>query len=407
MKKLLWIGSFMDKRTNEIMISQGYKNASSYLSQKNLIEGIEMASGLVFDSLNAIVMAGYPKQGNIKMRCYEYSHIDGAKDILVGYVNLLYLNRYFMKKSMIKAAKKWIKERYQEQDQVEIFVYEMRSACIDAAVYLKKKIPAAKIHLIIPDLPCFMDLNMSRFKKRLKQIDWKQMLQKFNYIDDYIPYTETMVDYLNIRNKKWMVSEGSLNKKDIEKIISESDCVLKCEKSDKNIVMYSGWIDQQYGVDKLVDAMEYLDDTYELWITGGGSYADNLKEKVLGNRKVKYYGFLPNRTSLLELQKQASIMMNIRNPEIEAAHFCFPSKLFEYMLLGIPVISVKLRGIPKEYKQYLFELSELKPKIIARTIEDTMKNEEKKNRAEAGKKFVIKEKNNIAVGKKILEFIGN
>ena len=171
--------------------------------------------------------------------------------------------------------------------------------------------------------------------------------------------------------------------------------------------MYSGWIDQQYGVDKLVDAMEYLDDTYELWITGGGSYADNLKEKVLGNRKVKYYGFLPNRTSLLELQKQASIMMNIRNPEIEAAHFCFPSKLFEYMLLGIPVISVKLRGIPKEYKQYLFELSELKPKIIARTIEDTMKNEEKKNRAEAGKKFVIKEKNNIAVGKKILEFIGN
>ena len=32
MKQLLWLGSFMDEATNQIMISQGYKNAASYVS---------------------------------------------------------------------------------------------------------------------------------------------------------------------------------------------------------------------------------------------------------------------------------------------------------------------------------------------------------------------------------------
>ena len=51
------------------------------------------------------------------------------------------------------------------------------------------------------------------------------MIQRLDCVDDFLPYTETMVDYLGIRDRKWMVMEGSLNKADIEKIKTEIDKV--------------------------------------------------------------------------------------------------------------------------------------------------------------------------------------
>lgn len=405
MKQLLWLGSFMDEATNQIMISQGYKNAASYVSQKNLLAGIETKTGEVFDSVNAVAMMGYPRQGKMIMESREFSHAAGAKDVVVGYINLLYINKLFMKKSMVKAVKQWSKTRY-KGDKLDVFVYEMRSACLDAAAQIKKEIPQARIHLIIPDLPCFMDLNMSRVKKVLKQIDWKQMIQRLDCVDDFLPYTETMVDYLGIRDRKWMVMEGSLNKADIEKIKTEIDKV-KIKTTDKKVILYSGWIDQSFGIDQLIDAMEYLDDGYILWITGGGPYEAALKEKVKENRKVTYYGFLPTREELFKLQAQASVMMNIRNPEVEAAHYCFPSKLFEYMLLGRPVLSVKLKGIPHEYKKYLFEFDKLEGKQIAEAVERVLSDETREKKAIAGRIFVEEKKNNFAMAKKIMEFLNS
>ena len=403
MRQLLWIGSFMNEEVNQLMISQGYKNAASYVSQKNLLEGIEAETGLIFDSVNAVAMAGYPRQGNKVIESYEYAHVKGAKDILVGYFNPLYLNKFFMKKAMVKGVKDWLKSRYKKDNELDVFIYEMRSACLEAAVYLKKIVPKAKIHLIIPDLPCFMDLNMSKLKKVLKKIDWNQMIKTFDYVDDFLPYAETMVDFLNIRNKKWMTMEGSLNKNDIEKIITEIDNATAIQ-NNKKIVMYSGWIDQSFGIDELIAAMDYLDDSYELWITGGGPYERALKEKVVGNNKVKYYGFLSTREELFKLQAQAAVMMNIRNPQIEAAHYCFPSKLFEYMLLGVPVLSIKLRGIPEEYRRFLFEFEKLDARTIANAIKSISDDQNRIEKALAGRKFVEEEKNNFAVAKKIIKF---
>lgn len=395
----------MDEKTNQIMISQGYKNAASFISQKNILEGLEVETGRTFDSINVLSMTGYPRQGGLKIAYYKFSHALGSEDVLVGYLNIIYVNKLFMKYAMIKAVKQWIKKRYQKGEELDVFVYEMRSACLDAAVYLKKKIPSARIHLIIPDLPCFMDLNMSRIKECLKKIDWNQMIKKFVYVNNFLVYTETMVDYLNIRDKRWMVMEGSLNKRDIDEITSIIGEGTNKEKTSKRIVMYSGWIDEKFGINELVDAMIYLDDSYELWITGGGTYADNLQEKVLHNKKVKYYGFLSSRSELLKLQSMASVMLNIRNPEFESAHYCFPSKLFEYMLLGVPVLSVKLRGIPKEYKKYLFEVENLEPKTIAEAIKSIIEDPNSKKKAEDGKKFIVEKKNNMSVAKKIIEFI--
>lgn len=406
MHRMLWLGSFLDEKTNQIMIAQGYKNAASYVSQKNLLAGIEAESGLTFDSVNAISMAGYPRQGKLYMKPYKFSHAKGAIDICVGFFNPLYANKFFMKQAMRQGVKAWMAKRYKTGDEVDVFIYEMRSACLDTATYIKKQIPDSQIHLIIPDLPCFMDLNMSKTKAFLKDLDWKQMINDFQYVDDFLLYAETMVDYLNIRDRKWMVMEGSISAEDIEKITCEIEKAEKqVKKTDKRIVMYSGWIDQQFGIDELVEAMNLLDDNYELWVTGGGTYSDRLKEKVKENKKVRYYGFLPTREELFKLQAQADVLMNMRDPSVESAHYCFPSKIFEYMLLGKPVISVKLRGIPDEYFQYMYGLDDIRSVEIAGKIKEVMADPDREKRALEGRCFVKEQKNNYMQTKKILEFI--
>ena len=403
MRQFLWLGSFMDDMTNQVMTIKGYKNAASYLSQKNLLEGLETVTGIVFDSISAVAMAGYPRQGNIYIESVMFTHKAQAEDVLVGYFNPLYFNKLFMRSAMIKEVKRWIQNRYKGGD-LDVYIYEMRSACLAAGAQIKKQIPLAKIHLIVPDLPCFMDLNMSRVKKFLKKIDWGIITSYFEYIDDFFLYTETMAGFLGMQDKKWMVVEGSINIKDIQTITTQCRENNK-PQNEKKVIMYSGWIDKSFGIDKLIDSLSYLDNTYELWITGVGPYENELKRIASNDKRIKYYGFISKREELLQLQTNASIMLNIRDPQIEAAHYCFPSKLFEYMLLGIPVLTVNLRGIPTEYKQFLYEIDVFNSKQIAHSIQKVMNDPRRFEKAIAGKRFIIDEKNNLTVAKKIIRFL--
>ena len=73
------------------------------------------------------------------------------------------------------------------------------------------------------------------------------MRHNMEYIDDYILYTESMAEYLHITDKKWMVMEGSINSREIER-------PLKTSSSSKNkfIVMYSGGIKKNFKIENLL-----------------------------------------------------------------------------------------------------------------------------------------------------------
>lgn len=327
----------------KIKAKKGYDLASAQVSQKNLLYGIEDVSGIVCDSINGSVLPPYPVYEDRIIEPVEWEHKQGAKDISVGYKNDKYINRVNCKKAMVRAADEWCKTRYEGND-VIVFVYSMRSAPMATACHIKERIPQAKIYLTITDLPQFMDLGQSRIKAALKKIDWrsiKKMQQKF---DGFILYAEKMAEYLTIPAEKWMLMEGSYDTS--EQIIAVKD--------KKKAVMYSGKLDEQYGIKMLVDAfMSIQDSDIELWITGGGNTEAYIKECAKKDNRIKFYGFLPSRQDVLQKQAEASLLVNMRLPSEPASGYCFPSKLFEYMATGTPVLSFDIAGIPREYLQYL------------------------------------------------------
>jgi len=399
MPQILWIGCLESDEEFTIKAKKGYDLASAQVSQKNLLYGIEEVSGIVCDSINGSVLPPYPVYQDRIIESVTWEHNPGAMDISVGYKNDKYINRVNCKKAMLKAADEWCKTRYKGSD-VIVFVYSMRSAPMATACRIKEKIPQAKIYLIITDLPQFMDLGQSRVKAALKKIDWQSIKKMQKKFDGFILYAEKMAGYLEIPSNKWILMEGSYDTAE----------QITAVKEKKKAVMYSGKLDEQYGIKMLVDAfMSIQDSDIELWITGGGNTEGYIKACAKKDNRIKFYGFLPSRQDVLQKQAEASLLVNMRLPSELASGYCFPSKLFEYMATGTPVLSFDIAGIPREYLQYLYVVKQETVDALAKAIEETLSLDEAslQEQGNGAREFVINEKNTKTQCSKMWKFVTN
>lgn len=399
MPQILWIGCLESDEEFTIKAKKGYDLASAQVSQKNLLYGIEEVSGIVCDSINGSVLPPYPVYQDRIIEPVTWEHKPGAMDISVGYKNDKYINRVNCKKAMIKAADEWCKTRYKGSD-VIVFVYSMRSAPMATACRIKEKIPQAKIYLIITDLPQFMDLGQSRVKAALKKFDWQSIKKMQKKFDGFILYAEKMAEYLEIPSNKWIVMEGSYDTAE----------QITAVKEKKKAVMYSGKLDEQYGIKMLVAAfMSIQDMDIELWITGGGNTEGYIKACAKKDNRIKFYGFLPSRQDVLQKQAEASLLVNMRLPSEPASGYCFPSKLFEYMATGTPVLSFDIAGIPREYLQYLYVVKQETVDALAKAIEETLSLDEAslQEQGNGAREFVINEKNTKTQCSKMWKFVTN
>ena len=397
-EKYLWIGMTISDKEKETIIKNGGKILSANVSQNNLLDGL-CENCVIADSINAYRLGEYPRYKE-KYVCGDKWSRNGGADTSVSYCNFKYISHYFKTKALIKAANDWAKKHKNED--VTVLVYSMHSPFMAAAKEVKKVIKSAKIVLIVPDLPQYMDLGMNRVKKILKGIDWIKIKGLMKSVDKYILYSKHMATFLGLKDGSWTVMEGSIRKEDVVEV--EAD-----KEGDIISVMYSGVCDLRYGIPELLDGFSLLKgENYQLWITGAGNAVPLIKERAEKDKRIKFYGFLPSREDLLKKQKQATMMINTRKPTEEASKYCFPSKLFEYMLTGNPVLSFDIPGIPEEYFNYLIKMEEVSPECIAKCIESVAKMpiEDRIPLGEKTKKFILENKNNIAQAKKILDFAG-
>ena len=101
------------------------------------------------------------------------------------------------------------------------------------------------------------------------------------------------------------------------------------------------------------------------------------------------------------------MLISTRNPSEEASAYCFPSKIFEYMVSGNPVLSTEIKGIPDEYFGHMIALPDIKPETLAKKIIETaeMPKAEREAFGKAASEFIIENKNNVAQIKRVLEFL--
>ena len=395
--KYLWIGVGNSDEAREEIAKKGGKLLSAEVSNDAILLGLEN-NGVYCDTINSTRLPDFPQYPDKKIEPVQWKYESGKAGISVGYVNLKYINLLSKKKALVREAKKWAKANKNEE--VTVFVYQMTAYFMAAACTVKKIIKNAKIVLIVPDLPQYMDMNMSALKKVLKKIDWLTIKRYMKKVDKYILYSKHMADFLKLESGAWTVMEGSYDASLMaDQGVTPSDEIVS--------VMYSGVLDLRYGIPELLDAFKDLPQNYELWFTGNGNAVELIKERAEGDERIKYLGYLPTRKDLLNKQKEATMLISTRDPSEEASAYCFPSKIFEYMVSGNPVLSTRIKGIPDEYFEYIIPLDTLdREYLMSKIIEvASIPREERLAFGKKASDFVLEKKNCNMQAKKIIDFI--
>lgn len=155
-------------------------------------------------------------------------------------------------------------------------------------------------------------------------------------------------------NKIFVVS----NTVDIETFNTKSSNFSMVEKyAEKFLIVYSGGVSPDRGLGTPIRALKYFDDNFSsvhLIIIGNGPSVPDLKRIALEQdveNKVEFIPW-PGHDNIADYLNQANILI-IPQPNNEFINTTVPHKLFEYMLIGKPVLvsdAVPLQRIVNETK---------------------------------------------------------
>lgn len=247
---------------------------------------------------------------------------------------------------------------------------------------------------IVTDLPDMMSEN-----KLLRNVN-NSLLK---HMDGFIFLTEQMNGRLNKKNKPYIVLEGHV---DAEAEYVEVNKKWELENG-KKIIIYAGSIFKLYGIQNLVEGFLQANiEDAELWIYGDGDYRDELIEITKVNSKVKYFGVKPNK-EIVDAEMRAALLVNPRPIAPEYTKYSFPSKNMEYMVSGTPLLTTKLPGMPEEYIPFIYLIDDESPKGMAEVLTRTLNLSfnERKEKADQARNFVIKYKTNVEQARKIVHFL--
>lgn len=321
-------------------------------------------------------------------------------DITFGYINLPIIKQLQRILLFKKNIKNWLE---MHEGKKNLIVYSPYVPYLCALKQLRRKYDFRLI-VIVPDVPGkFGILNGNAFKKAIIKIWGDLAIAQCRIADGFILITDMMKEPMRVGTRPYIVVEGMVNP--LIPYIHKNTTAVNLQA--KKIILYTGFLKEVFGVLDLVDAFEQINrDDYELWFAGDGPAAAVIEQRAKVNPHIKYFGLLPH-DDVVNLQQQATVMVNPRRNNGIYTKYSFPSKTFEYLASGKPVIMYHLDGIPAEYDKYLFyvkgnNIADLKARIVeVCEMEPSLREEIGKRNAE----WIIQNKSYIVQGERIYEFL--
>ena len=394
MDRLLFVGGMFPKDSKKIIeYSKGNVQNAANVLQWGIIRGIIESKKFDVTLCSAVFVGSWFK---LFRKLFVKNFEESDKINYIPFLNLPVIkniSRYFTVKRYVK---KWVKKY--KADKLYIIAYSAHTPFIKAISKIKIK-NKFNFHLIVPDLPQYMNLTTktSLIYNVFKKIDINIQNKYLINVDSFTFLTDMMSKKYNIYNRPYTVVEGMI---DTENIVSIH------ELSKIKTLVYTGTLEEKYGILNLVNAMEYVKSDIKLIICGAGSAAYKIKEKAYLTNKIDYRGILSYNESI-RVQASATVLVNPRTNNEKYTKYSFPSKNLEYMMWNKPVMAYKLDGIPDEYDEVLIYFNSDNPIDMAKLI-DYVFHKTDEELLEMGKKttnFAINNKNYKRQTEKIIDCI--
>lgn len=381
---------------NTVEKSRIKPSASAQNFEYALMKGFSEHPEAEVTAVAAESIATFPNGNRLFLRKRLDPLTDRISAHIVPAINLPGIKNRNHANGAVRRFRKWAKANAGTDDKC-VLVYGIYPNVVKKLQKACKK-HGCRIFAVMPDIPSTM------FTYTKSKIWWKRLFAGSHrskavalqgQFDGYVYLTEAMKDEV-APGKPYTVVETIAD-------VTVFDGV-QGEKAEKPVLMYAGALYRKYGVDLIVDSFEKVRTDCELWLFGSGDYEQEIIEHAKANPRIKFFGRV-SREEVLRKEKEAALLLNIRDPGDDYTKYSFPSKMIEYLLSGTPLLTTVLPGIPEEYYAHCFFTADREPTAIAACIDEILSLTDLQEKGRTARDFVAAEKNSTVQAGRILAFL--
>lgn len=309
-----------------------------------------------------------------------------------------YMSYFFQ---TIKYIKKWMKNS--RKDEKRIIYITVNFVPVSFAISFMKKIYKYKTVAMVSDLAKdqYADNRIKEFKflRRCSIPFYNKVAQILEKNHDGFIFLSKAMNCINKDNKPYAVMEGIFN----------NNLTFKEYRHRENVILYAGALNEKYGIGKILEIMKKLtniDVTLEIY--GDGAYKSKILEQSKKDKRIVYKGFV-TREELFDRMQKVKVLVNLRDPRMNYTKYSFPSKMFEYMASGTPVLTTRLEGIPEEYYEFVYSIDGYDTAKIANKLKEILEkdNMELTQLGSKAREFILNKKTSKNQVNQVIQIIEN
>ncbi|MDO9629235.1 MAG: glycosyltransferase [Acholeplasmataceae bacterium] len=390
--KILFIGSVI--HPNDLMKFSGPSVAGNKM-QLGIIRELEIIYGKDLSIITQIPISQFPKERKLFIKKQDLEISENIIANSIPFINFPFIKQLNMINHTKSVVKKWCKANKNEEK--VILSFNALPQVSKPSTRYKNQFNL-KTFVILADPP-IDPIHRGLIKRAFKSLENKMSRTALRAFDGVIALNQKMIDDYT-PNQKGLVIEGGL---DVGQMIQSPE--LK-----NNIpfrMIYSGALTNYSGILNLLDSLTYIkNQDFVIEIYGSGQLQNLVIEKSLIDLRITYKGSVSNQ-EMMEIQRNANLLINPRVVLDPVSTYTFPSKIIEYLYSGTPTITTKVNGLLEEYFPYLFLFEDDSAKGIANGLNKILQMDQNKitEVALSAQEFVQKHKNWMIQTQKIVHFI--
>lgn len=359
--------------------------------QTSLLHGLE-ANHSEVTLLAALPIAAWPRNPMIYIRKKEFTipgtHVRGLLMPCINLPGLRLLSR--LATSLYYGFKLQCKYRYNA-----IISYSLHTPMLLPARAIQRlfRVP---LLLFILDLPHYMSgYRGSWWRRVMKRLDNAILRWLANGADLIFPVTAAI-------GRDWLASNVTQHIIECVTPVGIPRAPVRVRATRSPRVLYTGTFSQMERFIRLFCASKAQ---LELVLIGGGPDDAVLKEVSSNDPRVTIKPFMLGETLDAEMN-QADFFLNPRDTQWGGGQYSFPSKLYDYMARGKPVITTPLACIPPEYFRSYLVVSDSDVASFEQSLNAALTTSEEEQAARVAIGYELLERRSPAnVGKIIVEAI--
>lgn len=145
--------------------------------------------------------------------------------------------------------------------------------------------------------------------------------------------------------------------RNVPSLQAQKDSELKVKLPELNpgekVLIYQGVLNFSRGIDKMIQAMQWLENA-QLWIIGNGpkkAEFEELSHQLNLSSKVKFIGSVPP-SQLKLITPKTDLGLSLEEDYGISYRYALPNKIFDYIHAGIPILGTNLPEIKNTIEQF-------------------------------------------------------